>query len=128
LRWNARKVRLKLCEVVDAEIGSKFVKAMASETVRRAADPGAGVVRGLHVNFGVTDDYHLRWRGAEFPQNRFDAYRTRFLRSTPLPPYVIQKFSARPGSSRNRLGEELVLARSKKKSVKGNRHEHKGKS
>lgn len=58
--WDTRKVRLKLCEFVDPQIGRKLAKPMASETVRRAADSGAGIARGLQVNFRDTYDYHLR--------------------------------------------------------------------
>jgi hypothetical protein len=70
----ARRVRLKLRKLVDKR--RKFVKAMAAKTVCCAVNLGAGVARGLHLNFGVTDNHHVRWRSVEFPQNRFAAHRT----------------------------------------------------
>src|SRR6202171_6871433 len=79
LHRRGRKVGQKFREVIDEEIGREFGKTMAAKTIRYAADPRAGVARGLHVNFGVTDEHHLRGRGAEFPQNCCDAHRVGLL-------------------------------------------------
>ena len=66
-------MRRQFRETVDKEIGGIFGEAVAAKTVRHAANPGAGIARGLHVNFGITDDHRLSRGGAEFPQNGFDA-------------------------------------------------------
>ena len=66
-------MRQQFRETIDKEIGGIFGKAVAAKTVRHAANPGAGIARGLHINFGITDDHRLSGGGAKFPQNGFDA-------------------------------------------------------
>ena len=78
LAWRADrrpgKVRKQLGEIVDQQVRRILREAVATESVCHGADPGAGIARGLDVDFGIADDHRLGGRRAEFVQNRIDAH------------------------------------------------------
>ena len=72
-------MREQFGEIIDEQVRRVLREEVAAKSVGDAADPGAGIARGLDIDFGIADNHHLRGRRAEFAQDRFDAHRVWLL-------------------------------------------------
>src|SRR4029077_10674213 len=88
LRWNfetpsripTEQQRDEIGEAVQIDVGGVGGTVVGAEAVIYGGGEGAGVARGLHVDFGIADQNGFGGAGAEFAKNRLRAERVGFFR------------------------------------------------
>src|SRR6266446_5356104 len=72
-------------EAVEINVGGVGGAVVDAETVIHGGGESAGVARGLHVHFGISDQDGFGGGGAEFAKNRLRAERIGLFRFKTVP-------------------------------------------